>query len=187
MNKNLIEIIKLDYFRYNYEYSYFKLILHKFKNIEFNYISLMRKCMYYRKKNKCLYVFFRLKYEIMSRKYSMHIPISVKIGTGFYISHFGQIIINPRVIIGNNVNIGAGVTIGQENRGKRKGTPTIGSEVWIGNNATIVGNVKIGNNVLIAPNSFINIDIPNDSIVIGNPAKIIKNMNATEDYINNKV
>ena len=51
----------------------------------------------------------------------------------------------------------------------RKGTPVIGDEVWIGINSTIVGNVKIGNDVLISPNSFVNCDIPDHSIVFGNP------------------
>ena len=71
--------------------------------------------------------------------------------------------------------------------GGRKGVPKIGNNIWIGVNVTIVGNIEIGNNVLIAPNSFVNIDIPDNSIVIGNPCKIIFKENATEDYINNKV
>lgn len=77
--------------------------------------------------------------------------------------------------------------IGQENRGKRKGTPIIGNEVWIGANAVIVGNVKIGNDVLIAPLSYVNFDVPDHSIVVGNPAKIISKEYATKDYINNKI
>ncbi len=59
----------------------------------------------------------------------------------------------------------------------------MGNKVWIGSNSVIVGNVKIGNNVLIAPNAFVNFDVPNDSICFGNPAKIIKKENATEGYI----
>lgn len=58
-----------------------------------------------------------------------------------------------------------------------------GDRVWIGVNATIVGKIKIGNNVLIAPNSYVNCDIPNDSIVFGNPCVIKYNKNATDGYI----
>jgi serine O-acetyltransferase len=65
--------------------------------------------------------------------------------------------------------------------------PTIGDEVWIGANAVIVGGIKIGNNVLVAPNSYINFDVPNHSVVLGNPASIIPNDHATEGYINNKI
>ena len=85
-----------------------------------------------------------------------------------------------------NCNIHKGVTIGQENRGKRKGTPVIGDEVWIGINATIVGKVSIGSDVLIAPNTFVNKDIPDHSVVFGNPCVIIPNTKATEEYICNK-
>lgn len=86
--------------------------------------------------------------------------------------------------IGKNCNIHKGATIGQENRGKRKGTPVIGNNVWIGINSTIVGKVVIGDDVLIAPNTYVNRDIPSHSIVIGNPCKVIPNEEATKNYIN---
>ena len=60
-----------------------------------------------------------------------------------YIGHPYNITINSEVVIGENVNIHKGVTIGQENRGKRKGCPVIGNKVWIGVNATIVGAVMV--------------------------------------------
>jgi serine O-acetyltransferase len=90
-------------------------------------------------------------------------------------------------VLGINVNIHKGVTIGQENRGARKGTAIIGNSVWIGVNATIVGNIIIGDDVLIAPNTYVNCDVPNHSIVFGNPCIIKHRENATQGYINNKV
>ena len=90
--------------------------------------------------------------------------------------------------IGDNCNVAAGVTIGQENRGKRKGASTIGDRVWIGTNAVVVGKVTFGDNVLIAPNSYVNFDVPSNSIVIGNPGKIIENRpDATEGYCHNLI
>ena len=77
--------------------------------------------------------------------------------------------------------------IGCENRGKRKGAPTFEGKCWIGANAVVVGNIKIGEDVLIAPLSFVNFDIPPHSIVIGNPARIIHKENATEEYVCNTV
>ena len=109
---------------------------------------------------------------------------TISIGNGLYIGHPYGITINKDARIGNYVNIHKGVTIGQENRGKRKGVPTIGSKVWIGINATIVGRVIIGDDVLIAPNTYINCDIPSHSIVFGNPAIIRHADNATEHYVN---
>ena len=57
----------------------------------------------------------------------------------------------------------------------------------IGINSTIIGGVKVGNDVLIAPNTLVNQDIPDHSIVIGNPCKIIPRENATEQYVYYKV
>ena len=87
------------------------------------------------------------------------------------------------VKLGDNINIHNGVLIGQENRGPRKGVPAIGNQVWIGINAAIVGNITIGEDVLNAPNSYINFDVPSHSVVIVNPAKVIHKENATEQYI----
>ena len=123
----------------------------------------------------------------ISERSMIHIPVDAKIGEGFYIGHAGHIIINPAVQIGRNVNIASGVLIGRENRGKRKGVPCIGDQVWIGANSVIVGNIRIGSDVLIAPLSYVNFDVPDHSIVMGNPAKIIEREHATEGYINNMV
>ena len=79
------------------------------------------------------------------------------------------------------------MTIAQANRGKNEGAPVIGDEVWIGPNAVLVGKISIGNNVLIAPNAYVTFDVPDHSVVIGNPATISTNANATSGYINNKI
>ena len=173
MNKQeLKEFINSDLYRLEGKYD----IKSKIKNIllngGFKFIYTHRKGNYYRVK---LY-----RYNI---KYGFEISNLANIDKGFYIGHRGSIVINPNAIIGKNFSITSGVTIGQENRGKRKGTPKIGDSVWIGSNSTIVGNITIGNNVLIAPGSFINFDVPNNSIVIGNPAIIKSNPEATRGYI----
>lgn len=123
----------------------------------------------------------------MSVKYGLEIPNGKNIDAGLYLGHAFNITINPNAVIGKNVNIHKGATIGQENRGKRKGAPSIGDSVWIGINSTIVGAVRIGNDVLIAPNAYVNCDVPDHSIVIGNPCTITPRNNATEDYINRRV
>ena len=57
--------------------------------------------------------------------------------------------------------------------------------VWIGTRSVLVGNIQIGTNVMIAPNSFVNFDVPSNSIVIGNLAKITSKESSTKNYINN--
>lgn len=123
----------------------------------------------------------------MRERYGLEIPIKTDIGYGIYLGHAYNITINPDATIGRNCNVHKGVTIGRENRGKRKGAPSIGDEVWIGVNATVVGGIKVGSDVLIAPNSYVNCDVPDHSIVLGNPCRIIARDNATECYINRKI
>lgn len=125
--------------------------------------------------------------HIIKKKNHIDLYYKTRIGGGLYIGHPYGITVNSDVIMGDNCNIHKGVTIGQENRGSRKGTPIIGDNVWIGINATIVGKVKIGSDVLIAPNSYVNCDVPDHSIVFGNPCIIKHDDHATEGYINRPV
>ncbi len=119
------------------------------------------------------------------RQYGLEISYKTRIGGGFYMGHAYNITINPNSVIGSNCNIHKGVTIGQENRGIRKGAPIIGNRVWMGVNSTIVGRITIGDDVLIAPNSYVNCDVPSHSVVFGNPCIIKHRDNATEGYVNN--
>ena len=146
---------------------------------------------YFRKVQSTKFMPLKLIYKILFRitKELRHIeiPRTTKIGEGLYIGHAYNITINPKAVLGKNVNIHRGVLIGQTNRGGRQGAPVIGDEVWIGINAVIVGNVKIGDDVLIAPNSYVNCDVPSYFIVFGNPCIIKHRENATEGYVNRKV
>lgn len=137
-------------------------------------------------KNRMTHYLARLILAYHRNKYGIEISWRTKIGKGLYIGHAHNIIINPNAFLGDNCNVHYGVVIGQTNRGQRKGVPTIGNEVWIGINAVVVGNITIGDDVLIAPNSFVNVDIPSHSVVLGNPCVIKHRDNATEGYINKK-
>ena len=146
---------------------------------------------YFRKsstcKNKLLQRYYLFRFSLIARKNGIELSWRTPVGKGLYIGHPYGITINPKAVLGENINIHKGVTIGQENRGSRKGAPTIKNRVWIGVNATVVGNITINDDVLIAPNSYVNCDVPPHSIVVGNPCKIIPRENATEHYINNLI
>lgn len=129
-------------------------------------------------------IIYKILFKICRNRNHVELYENTKIGEGLYIGHPYCITINPKVIIGKNCNIHKGVTIGQENRGRRKGTPVIGDKVWIGINSTIVGKIIIGNDVLIAPNTYVNTDIPDHSVVFGNPCIVKHKEDATEGYIN---
>lgn len=155
-----------------------------FRPLEIKYIYCMRKAQ---SAGRFMEIYYKLRLKRLSRKTHIQIPVNTEIGEGFYIGHTGRVIINEKTSIGRNVNIATGVTIGQENRGKRKGCPTIGDNCWIGTNSVIVGGIKIGSDVLIAPLSYVNFDVPDHSIVLGSPGKIISKENATAEYINRTV
>lgn len=95
------------------------------------------------------------------------------IGEGFYIGHFGQIFVSSQAVIGTNCNISQGVTIGVVNRGKNKGAPVIGDRVYIGPGVKIIGNIKIGNDVAIGANAVVTRDLPDNSVAVGIPARVI--------------
>lgn len=176
--------IQADLYRYNKLRGFKGLIMGFIKYPGFRYTFLLRKTAM-NKKYTLKWFFYYLLKRRYSFKYSFQIPYNTEIGEGLYIGHFGTVVINSYAKIGRNCNIAHSVTIGQANRGKLKGYPTIGDYVWIGTGAVIVGNIQIGNNVLIAPNSFVNVDIPPHSLVLGNPCKIISKQNPCEGYINN--
>ena len=131
-------------------------------------------------------LFWKLCSNHYSLKYGLEV-FSTYIGRGLYLGHAHNINVNPDAVIGCNCNINKGATIGKENRGKRKGAPILGDCVWVGVNATIVGKITIGNDVLIAPNSYVNFDVPDHSIVIGNPGIVIRRESATVNYISRVV
>lgn len=183
MNKaELQELVDADLRRFSDRTNFKVLIKNLLINPRFKYMYVLRKCNYYSKTNKIMYVLYRFLLNRYTLKYGWEIPHQTKIGKGFYISHYGGITVNGNTVIGENVNILTGALLGYSPRGLKKGTPTIGNKVWIGPNSAIVGNVNIGNNVLIAPNAYVNFDVPDNSIVIGNPGKIIESQNATQDY-----
>ena len=136
-------------------------------------------------KNIYLKIIYKFILRCLSYKYGFQIPTTVEIGEGFYIGHHGTIVINSKVKIGKNCNLAHLITIGQSNRGKKRGVPIIEDNVWIGTGSVIIGKITIGTNSLIAPNSYVNFDVPPNSIVIGNPAKIVESEDATKNYIEN--
>lgn len=173
MNKNAKKAYDADLLRYS----------HNPPKYVKRFLFLYRELFYCKSKIK-KYIYEQF-YKRLRAKRMIEIPYETQIGFGLYLGHFYSVTINKQVILGNNVSIHKNVTIGQENRGARKGCPTIGDNVWIGINAVIVGNIHIGNDVLIAPNAFVNIDVPDHSVVFGNPCIIKRKDNATKDYIDN--
>lgn len=83
-----------------------------------------------------------------------------------------MMIVNSKAKIGKNLTIYPGVTVGAS----KSGVPTIGDNVFLGLGSKVFGDVTIGNNVIVAPNAVVVKNVPDNSIVAGVPAKVIKIM-----------
>lgn len=183
--KLLKDYIKSDAYRYSANTNLLGVLKLYVKTIGFRYCLLMRLCSYLQWKKFLLplYCIFRIRLNHLSKISGIQIPTSTNIGKGFYIGHFGTIVITGGAVIGKNVNISPCVNIGKANRGKHEGYPTIGNCVYIGPGAKIVGNVKIGNNVAIGAGAVVTSDVPDNACVGGVPARIL-NMNGATGYVN---
>lgn len=110
-------------------------------------------------------------YRLRKLSYQTGIQIAPNsFGKGLQIWHYGYIVVNADARIGDYATIYPGVVIGA----KPNGIPTIGSHVFIGAGSKILGGIRIGDNVTIAPNAVVTKDVPDNVIVGGVPAKIIK-------------
>ena len=183
---SLIENINSDLFRY-YGKTGFKHLIKQYYLIPgFRYMFWHRIANLSKNKGRFLYIIPWLILRRLRFKFGFDIPARTIIGKGFYIGHFGGIVISPQAIIGNNCNISQGITIGFSSRGKNKGYPVIKNSVYIGPGAVIIGNISIGNNVAIGANSVVTKDVPDNAVVAGIPARII-NYKGSEGYIINPV
>jgi len=153
----------------------------------YKYIFWMRTCRFMRGKKWLKYTIYPFAIFMLQHyqyKFGIGISFLTEIGSGFYIGHFGGIFIYPDCKIGKNCNISQGVTIGNANRGKNKGYPTIGDNVYIAPGAKIIGAVQVGNYVAIGANCVVTKDVPDHAVIVGIPGKVIS-LKGSNGYINN--
>lgn len=132
-------------------------------------------------KNKLQEVIWRTINKCVRRRYGNEIDFS-QIGEGIVLKHPYCITVAAHSKLGKNVTLFKGSTVGSIRSGAREGCPTIGDHVVVCSNAMVCGNIRIGNDVLICANAFVNFDVPDHSVVIGNPATIHYKMGAADDY-----
>jgi len=180
-------LVLSDLYRITRETSFSRLIQYVLFGESFKYIFWMRSCRFMRGKKWLKYTIYPLSLFMLQHyqyKFGIGIPFLTEIGPGFYIGHFGGIFIYPDCKIGKNCNLSQGVTIGNVPRGKNKGYPTIGDNVYIGPGAKVIGCVKVGDRVAIGANCVVTKDVPNDAVVVGVPGKVIS-FEGSEGYICN--
>jgi serine O-acetyltransferase len=137
------------------------------------FMTIFRLTQHYRRKNRLFFYFFFWWLRCLKFKYGFDISYRTQIGKGFYIGHFGNIVIHGDTVIGEYCNISQGITIGVNNYGKKKGVPTIGNRVFIGPNVGVFGNVIIGNNVTIGANAVVTESIGDGKTILPSIMNII--------------
>ncbi|MBR4225442.1 MAG: serine O-acetyltransferase [Candidatus Methanomethylophilaceae archaeon] len=96
------------------------------------------------------------------------------IGKRFFIDHATGVVIGETAIIGDNVSLYQGVTLGGVSTSKGKRHPTIGNHVVVGCNASVLGDITIGSNVRIGAGAVVIKDVPDDCTVVGVPGRIVR-------------
>ncbi len=190
MALSLWQILRADVYRYRGKADRRAFVSSYLHDPGFRFTYYLRKVSFYSKKKKSLaifnYIYNRILLHHYRFKYGFDISPATSIGPGLYIGHFGGVVISPHAVLGSNINIAQGVTIGAASRGPRTGAPTLEDRVWVGANAIIVGKVTIGREALIAPGAYVNFDVPPESVVLGNPGKVVSN-SGSRGYVNRTI
>lgn len=123
----------------------------------------------------------KIMYYLQRFFFKSSLPASCVIGKGTKLGYGGiGVVVHARSVIGKNCMIGQGVTIGGKSGWYE--VPVIGDNVEINAGARILGPIRVGNNVIIGANAVVVKDVPDNCIVAGIPAKIIKENISMEDY-----
>lgn len=116
---------------------------------------------------------------------NIEIHPGAKIGERFFIDHGSGVVIGETTVIGDDVTLYQGVTLGGVSTKKEKRHPSLGSNIIVGAGAKVLGNIEISDYVQIGANSVVVKDVPSGSTVVGIPGRIIKMEGDMEDIIRN--
>lgn len=113
--------------------------------------------------------------------WGIEIPRKTTIGKGLSLYHGQALVINLRTVIGDNCTLRNSTTIGNKKHadGTFSRCPRIGNGVDIGANVVIIGDIEIGDNVVIGAGTVVTKSIPANSVVVGNPARILQKKETT--------
>jgi serine O-acetyltransferase len=148
----------------------------------FRPVATLRLCQAFANRSgpaRVLFIGARLAHRVTTQRAGVDLPWNVTAGPGLCINHGWGLVVSPGAIIGSNVTLFHGVTIGRRDR---IGTdtraepeyPTIEDDVWIGPNAIVVGAVTVGTGTRVGGGAFVAMSVPPHCVVGGNPAQVLK-------------
>lgn len=112
-----------------------------------------------------------------ARKTGIEIHPGARIGRGLFIDHGHGVVIGETAIVGDNVTLYQGVTLGGNGKEHGKRHPTIGNNVMISAGAKVLGSFEIGDNSKIGAGSVVLSPVPSNCTVVGVPGRIVKRNN----------
>ena len=140
------------------------LVIYRFGRWRYRLPALLRKPV------SLVYKLLKVSGQILT---GIDLPCETRVGRRLRIEHFGGIIISGDSVIGDDVVIRNGVTIGLKHTGQR-GAPVIGNRVDIGAGAKILGNIHVGDDAVIGANAVVLKNVPAGALAVGVPARIIE-------------
>lgn len=191
---NLRPLLVADTTRYCGDYSLRLLLKTFFLNQSFRPVVTLRLCQAANSFRGIWRLFLPILivlHQFAKRSAGIDLPWRTSVGPGFLIAHGYGLVINERAVIGSNVTLFHGVTLGRRDRIQADGTritgyPVLEDDVWCGPHAIIVGEVNIGQGSRIAGGAFVSENIPPHSLVVGNPSQIVKS-DVVPDVINRAI
>jgi serine O-acetyltransferase len=127
------------------------------------------------------HVLWRARFHLLARLVSqvgrfftgVDIHPGAQLGRRLFIDHATGVVIGETAIVGNDVTLYQGVTLGGTGKGHGKRHPTVCDGVFVGNNANLLGNITVGENSRVGAGSVVLSDVPPNSTVVGVPAHIV--------------
>jgi serine O-acetyltransferase len=120
---------------------------------------------------------FRLPARLLSQAARFFTGVDIHpgahLGRRLFIDHATGVVIGETTVVGNDVTLYQGVTLGGTGKGHGKRHPTVCDSVFIGNNANLLGNITVGENSRVGAGSVVLTDVPPNSTVVGVPAHIV--------------
>lgn len=179
--KELFRYIKMDYLALGMQHPILAMLTFGENYAMFKYMKTLRCLEYTMSKRKTnplfnpLYFYFMLKYRKLSLKYQIHIHPNV-VGAGFAMVHPGFRRVGEFMKIGKNCTILPNVLLGRKSPDIKWDNYIIeiGDNCYLGTGVIVMGPVKIGNNVTVGAGAVVTKNFPDNVVIAGNPAKIIR-------------
>jgi serine O-acetyltransferase len=182
----LLKTLACDAYRIDRKASIGSIVLLAMTNRMFRPVLTLRLCQWSKGFSPLSFLSRSLHY-FMQGAAGLDLSSSAEIGPGLLILHGWGIVVSKGAKIGANVTLANGVVIGRKDTitsdGRETSFPVIGDDVFIGAHAIVIGGVTVGDGAIIGPGSVVTKDVPPRSVVVGNPARILRE-NVLPDVVN---